>query len=158
MTLCVARGPRAAIRCGMFGAGQLSIGVPHGYAQDDGRSPVGTVIGAVVGAVGGALGGDAVASAVGQATDETHWRRDFAQRPYVKAGSSHDDYGPAYAFGEDLRRRRPDSQFDDLDADLVVEWVTVRSGSRLEWNEAGPAAREAWERYREPSPTALPPR
>jgi hypothetical protein len=136
--------------------GAVAAGGATGAVVGTAAGPVGTAIGAVVGAVAGALGGDAVASAVGQATDEAHWREEFASRPYVKAGSTYDDYGPAYAFGEDLHRRRPDAQFDDLDAELDVEWVTVRSSSRLEWSEARPAAREAWERRRESSPRETP--
>jgi hypothetical protein len=138
--------------------GALVAGGATGAVVGTAAGPVGTAIGAVVGAVVGALGGDAVASSVGQATDEAHWRREFARRPYVKPGSSYDDYGPAYALGEDLRRRRPEAQFDALDAQLDIEWITIRSGSRLEWGEARPAAREAWERYGAQPNGDLPPR
>jgi hypothetical protein len=128
--------------------GAVAAGGATGAVVGTAAGPVGTAIGAVVGAVAGALGGDAVASAVGQATDEAHWRQEFSNRPYVKAGHTYDDYGPAYAFGEGLTRRRPDAQFDDVDAELHSEWVTMRSRSRLEWEDARPAAREAWERHR----------
>jgi hypothetical protein len=138
--------------------GAVAAGGATGAVVGTAAGPVGTAIGAVAGAVAGALGGDAVASAVGQASDEAHWRREYAKRPYVKAGSSYDDYGPAYAFGEGLRRRRPDAQFDELDEELGAEWVVVRSTSRLEWVDARPAAREAWERYRDPASTEPPAR
>lgn len=139
-------------------AGAVAAGGATGAVVGTAAGPVGTAIGAVVGAVAGALGGDAVASSVEQATDEAHWRREFARRPYVKAGSRYEDYGPAYAFGEDLGRRRPDARFDELDAELEAEWIAMRAGSRLEWVEARHAAREAWERHREPRARDLPPR
>lgn len=139
-------------------AGAVAVGGATGAVVGTAAGPVGTAIGAVVGAVAGALGGDAVASSVTQATDDAHWRREFAKRPYVKAGSRYEDYGPAYAFGEGLRRRRPDAGFDDLDTELEAEWIAMRAGSRLEWIEARHAAREAWERHRELPSTDLPPR
>ena len=126
--------------------GALAAGGATGAVIGTAAGPVGTAVGAVVGAVVGALGGDAVASAVVQAGESGHWRETHSSRPYVIPGSSYDDYAGAYALGEGARSRYPVEDFDSLDEKLAAEWITSRHTSRLEWNQARPAAREAWER------------
>ncbi len=126
--------------------GALAAGGATGAVVGTAAGPVGTAVGAVVGAIAGALGGDAVASAVDQASESGHWRETHASRPYVATDTTYDDYSPAYLMGEGVRKRYPAEHFDSLDEKLAAEWVAVRRESRLDWNQARPAAREAWER------------
>ena len=109
--------------------------------------PVGTVVGALVGAVIGGLGGDAIASAVGEARDAAYWRENYANRPYAKPGRSYEDYGPAYAHGETARQRHGHRDFDSVAPELEQEWRAVRGNSLLEWEDARPAAHDAWTRW-----------
>jgi hypothetical protein len=131
--------------------GAVVAGGATGAVVGTAAGPVGTAIGAVVGAVAGGLGGDAIASSVSQAADDAHWRENYKSRPYVADGSSYDDYGPAYAFGEESRRRLPGASFNDVEADLAGGWGEARRTSKLEWEHAKHAVRDAWDRTANPS-------
>ncbi len=126
--------------------GAVVAGGATGAVVGTAAGPVGTAIGAIVGAVAGGLGGDAIASSVNEAADHAHWRENYQNRPYVAAGSSYDDYGPAYEFGEHARRRSPSASFDDVESDLAGGWGEARRSSKLEWEQARHAVRDAWER------------
>lgn len=113
--------------------------------------PLGAVLGGVVGAVVGGLGGDAVASSIDQAQEASYWRETYATRPYVPADASFDDYGPAYAFGVGAFERHGvgGRSFDEIDDTLSSEWETQRGDSRLPWEHARHASRDAWDRLTE---------
>jgi hypothetical protein len=128
------------------GVGAVAAGAT-GAMVGSAAGPVGTVVGAVVGAVIGGLGSDAIASAVGEAHDAAYWRENYANRPYAKPGRSYDDYGPAYAYGEQARQRHGNRDFDSLAPELGQQWHAVRGPSALDWDEAKPAARDAWDRW-----------
>jgi hypothetical protein len=126
--------------------GAVVAGGATGAVVGTAAGPVGTAIGAVVGAVAGGLGGDAIASSVDEAADHAHWRENYQSRPYVAAGSSYDDYGPAYEFGERARHRFADANFNDVEAELAAGWGEARRNSKLEWEQARHAVRDAWDR------------
>jgi uncharacterized protein YcfJ len=128
------------------GVGAVLLGGATGAAAGTLAGPVGTVIGAAVGAVAGALGGDAVASAVDEVREQAHWRETFQSRPYVEVDARFEDYAPAYAYGVTWYRLNPGRVFDDSEGDLATGWVAARGDSSLDWNDAKPAAREAWYR------------
>ncbi len=132
-------------------AGAVLAGGATGAVVGTAAGPVGTVIGAVAGAIAGALGGDAIAASFSDAADDAHWRDHYSSRPYVSAGSSYDDYGPAYAYGSNARSRYPDGHFDEVEGSLGSNWGERRGNSRLEWDEAKLAARDAWDRFDDPS-------
>jgi hypothetical protein len=131
--------------------GAVVAGAATGAVVGTAAGPVGTAIGAVVGAVAGGLGGDAIASSVSEASDDAHWRDNFKSRPYVAEGSSYDDYGPAYAFGEHARRRHPSASFNEVESDLAGGWGEARRDSKLEWEHAKHAVRDAWDRTANPA-------
>jgi hypothetical protein len=126
--------------------GAVVAGGATGAVVGTAAGPVGTAIGAVVGAVAGGLGGDAIASSVSEASDDAHWRENYKSRPYVTDDGSYDDYGPAYAFGEHARRRHPSASFNDVESDLAGGWGEARRNSKLEWEHAKHAVRDAWDR------------
>lgn len=127
-------------------AGGIAGGAAAGAAVGGMTGPVGAAVGAVVGAVAGAVAGKGVAKAVDPAAEESYWRDNYAQRPYVSAGKTYDDYGPAYRYGAEAYSRQPDRDFDDVETDLGREWRTLRGNSSLEWEHAKHASRDAWQR------------
>jgi hypothetical protein len=90
----------------------------------------------VAGAIVGGLGGDAVASEISM--HAAHSR---------KPGTTDEDYGPAYLYGETARQRYGERDFDDVAGELGRGWEAARGRSSLNWDEAKPAARDAWERF-----------
>ena len=128
------------------GVGAVLLGGAAGAAVGTAAGPIGTAIGAAVGAIGGALGGDAVASSVDQVKEESHWRDNFAQRPYVGHSASYNDYGPAYRYGVVSYARYSGRRFEDVEADLSAGWEKARGESSLTWKDARHATQDAWDR------------
>ena len=108
--------------------------------------PIGTVVGAALGAIAASLGGLGEAEAIDPTHEEAYWRENFSTQAYVEAGSSFDDYGPAYAYGVSAYVLNPERSFDDSETDLARGWNTARGISNLGWDRARIAARDAWDR------------
>ena len=129
------------------GLGAAVGGVAAGAAAGTlAAGPVGTLVGAAVGAVVGGLGGKAAAEGVNPTVEDTYWRENFEQEPYYQSGSSFDDYAPAYRLGYEAPNHYGNKPFDDVESDLERDYNSQRGASRLEWDQARPATRAAWER------------
>lgn len=125
--------------------GGAVAGALAGVAAD----PVGSLLGAVGGALlGGALG---ASTSVGPEIDiskhDRYWLEHYATRPYVPADADYADYGPAYRHGTRayLRAVRP-SHWEDVEVDLAKGWEAGKGASRLTWEDAKLAVRDAWDR------------
>jgi len=128
------------------GVGAALGGVAAGAATGTVAGPVGTVIGAAIGAIAGGLAGKGVAESIDPTREDAFWRDNYSDRPYVNAGSSYDDYGPAYRYGVNAYSRDPGRSFDDAEADLSSGWKNARGQSSLAWMRAKDATRDAWNR------------
>jgi hypothetical protein len=135
-------------------AGGVAGGAAAGAAVGGMTGPVGAVVGAAVGAVAGALAGRAIKA--DPVAEDAYWRENYAGRDYVAAGTSYDDYSPAYRYGVDAYSRFPDRKFDDVEADLGRDWGTARGRSSLEWDRAKHATRDAWQRLSDNVERAIP--
>lgn len=131
---------------GAAGVGAVAGGVAAGAAAGMVGGPIGAAIGAAIGAVAGGLGGDAIANSIDQAKEGAYWREQYERQAYVPSGASYDDYGPAYAYGVAAYERFPGRTFDELESDLSRDWPQQRGPSKLEWEHARQASRDAWER------------
>jgi hypothetical protein len=68
---------------------------------------------------------------------DAYWSDKFSERPYVKPGSSFDDYGPAYRYGvEDGSSATKVISFDEAEAAMREEWQRTRGTSKLDWEDA----------------------
>jgi uncharacterized protein YcfJ len=120
-------------------------GAVTGAAAGSLGGPIGTAVGAVVGAVVGGLAGKGAAEAVNPTAEDAHWREAHARQPYHSDAYTYDDYAPAYRAGyESVIDNRGD--WNTVRGDLEQRWETDRQTSRLNWMDAEPAARAAWER------------
>lgn len=77
--------------------------------------------------------------------EDTYWRDHYASRPYVRPGSSSDDYRSAYLYGGS-RRASLNTTWDEAEHDLERGWDTAKDKSRLAWNDARNAVRDGWHR------------
>jgi outer membrane lipoprotein SlyB len=101
---------------------------------------IGGAVGAVVGAVAGGYAGKGIAEAIDPTAEEAYWRDEHRNRPYYKADYSYeDDYLPAYRYGYGS------SETGDENS-LRSGWESSRGKSRLTWDEAKLAVRDAWDR------------
>jgi hypothetical protein len=108
--------------------------------------PIGAVAGA---AIGGALGGSAgekIAREANPTTQEEYWERHYHTRPYIKSGHDFESYRPAYRVGIDSYHSNPAEKFDNLEPSLRNNWNIKNKDSKLEWDDARHAARDAFER------------
>jgi hypothetical protein len=128
------------------GVGAAFGGAGAGALAGTVAGPVGTVVGAAVGAVVGGLAGKGVAEAVDPTREDAYWRDNYNKRPYVEHGSSYDDYGPAYGFGVAAVGQYPGRSFDEAEPEMSRQWGAGNGGSKLRWEHASPAARDAWNR------------
>ncbi|CAB5691491.1 Domain of uncharacterised function (DUF2383) [Delftia tsuruhatensis] len=107
--------------------------------------PAGAAVGAVAGAVVGGLAGKGAAEAVNPTVEDAYWRDAYQHEPYYVAGRSYEEYRPAYELGWSAAAR-PDADFDAFESEWERQWTSRRGTSHLEWDQARPAARAAWDR------------
>jgi hypothetical protein len=131
------------------GVGAATGGVAAGAIGGAVAGPIGAVVGAAAGAVVGGLAGKGVAEMIDPTAEEAYWRDRFADRPYVEAGSTFEEYWPAYAYGLSARARYPDREFTDIEAELARDWDRARGSSTLDWEPAKHAVRDAWSHIEE---------
>lgn len=137
-------------------AGGVAGGAAAGAAVGGMTGPVGAAVGAAVGAVIGAVAGRSAAKAADPEVEDTYWRGNYADRPYIDNGSTYDDYGPAYRYGVDAYSRNPDRSFDEAEPELSRDWGQSRGGSSLEWERAKHASRDAWHRVSNAAERVIP--
>jgi len=78
--------------------------------------------------------------------DAVYWRSVMPQRHYVLLDRDFErDYEPAYRFGHEQRQLHPaHSRFEDVEHTLQARWSQLKVQSRLSWQEASDAVKEAW--------------
>ncbi|XXQ67795.1 hypothetical protein ACKLNO_09235 [Neisseriaceae bacterium B1] len=108
--------------------------------------PLGALIGGAIGAFAGGKAGSGVGELLDPTIEEAYWREHYVTVPYYKAGYEYErDYRPAFATGYANRYRYPaGTEFDTVETDLSRSWNEIRGDSRLTWEEARLAARDAW--------------
>jgi hypothetical protein len=124
-------------------AGGVAGGAAAGAAVGGMTGPVGAAVGAAIGAVAGAVAGRAKAD---PAVEDAYWRDNYSSRPYIRSGSTYDDYGPAYRYGWDAHSRYAGRSYDEVEPELARDWGSARGNSSLEWEHAKHATRDAWHR------------
>jgi hypothetical protein len=135
-------------------AGGVIGGAAAGAAAGGMTGPVGAVVGAAVGAVAGAVAGSRMRH--DPVVEDKYWRDNYSSRPYIKQGSTYDDYAPAYRYGADSYSKYPDRSYDDVEPELSRDWGTARGQSSLEWEHAKHATRDAWHRVSNAAERAIP--
>lgn len=110
--------------------------------------PIGMLVGGGVGAIAGAAAGKGIAERIDPTGESEYWQSAHAERPYYDAKYDYAaDYAPAYAYGAEARSRLNDRPWDpSIEAELERDWASTRNQSRLDWAEAKPAVRDAWDR------------
>ncbi|MGC9260902.1 MAG: hypothetical protein ACP5I8_12635 [Phycisphaerae bacterium] len=132
-------------------------GVAAGAAIGTIAGPVGTLAGAAAGAAVGAFAGGLAGKAVAEDVDPTiehgFWRSTYSARPYVKKGTTHEDYAPAYQYGWESHIHYQDRTFEESEPILARDWPKHQGRSTLTWEHAKDAAHDSWERIgcRKPS-------
>ena len=91
---------------------------------------------------GGAIG-KGTAKIVNPKDEDLHWRDAYRNRPYYDSALAYDDYQPAYELGYRTRASLPEGTSERR---LSQDWAMAKGESRLTWEQAKLAARDAWDR------------
>jgi len=111
---------------------------------------LGGAIGAAVGAVAGGLAGKGVAEVIDPTTENTYWRNEYRNRKYFDSSLDYDaDFAPAYRYGWESYNAYADRPADEVEDRLRAGWEKNRGTSRLEWDRAQHAVRDAWDRVKD---------
>lgn len=128
------------------GVGAASAGATGAAMGAMVGGPVGAVIGGAIGAVAGGLAGKGVAEKINPTVEDAYWRDNYQTRPYAKADLGYDAYQPAYQYGWETRSQHAGRKFGEVENDLERGWDKARGTSKLAWNDAKQATRDAWDR------------
>lgn len=128
------------------GMGAGAAGAVSGALVGSVIGPVGTVMGGLIGAVAGAAAGSLAGKfrdgVFNPDAEVTYWENHFADCPYYLRGMGFADYAPAYRYGVAQCHARAAAPYQDLSAG----WPEVKGQSRLTWEQAEPAVRDAYHR------------
>ncbi|MFS8136528.1 MAG: hypothetical protein ACMG50_00215 [Thermomonas sp.] len=129
---------------GVGGTGGAAVGAGIGALF----GPIGMLIGGAVGTLAGAAAGKRVAEGIDPTGEADYWRSEYSNRPYVNADYNYDsDYAPAYAYGTSVRSQYAGRSWDDsLESDVRAGWENAKDKSRLTWEQAKDAVRDAFDR------------
>ncbi len=123
-----------------------SLGVAVGAAVGTIGGLPGMIAGALVGGGIGALAGNDLVEAVNPEEEVEYWRINHKDRNYFNSNTSYDAFSPAYRFGIDSYSTFAGRDFNDIEPELAKGWENVRGFSRLTWQTAQLAARDAYNR------------
>lgn len=132
------------IGVGVGGVGGAAVGAGIGALF----GPIGMLIGGAVGTIAGASAGKGVAEGIDPTGETEYWRSEYQHRPYANAQYDYEsDYAPAYAYGTMVRSQHADRAWDDaLETDVRSGWDKAKDTSRLPWEQAKDAVRDAFDR------------
>lgn len=122
------------------------IGAVDGAAFGTLAGLPGVATGIVIGGIAGALAGKAAAQLVNPNEEEKYWRDNHQNQSYFDSTTTYDSYAPAYRYGIEAYSTYSGRKFDEIEAQLAKEWDKARGTSRLTWDTARLAARDAYER------------
>ena len=79
-------------------------------------------------------------------TSDQKWRTNYSSASYADKSFDYDrDFAPAYRYGAFSRHRYSDRTWDNqLENDLSRDWDRTKGASRLTWDKAKLAAKDAW--------------
>lgn len=137
--------------------GGVAGAVAGGAAVGSVAGPLGAAVGAAIGAAAGGMSGKVMADLVDPQMEDEFWRKNWSDRKYIDGGFTYDqDWGPAYRYGVESYSRYPDRSYDEVESDLSAGWGDARGESRLDWDRARHASRDAWQRVSENVERAAP--
>lgn len=77
---------------------------------------------------------------------DRYYAQRFDQAGYRDPAYAYEDYRPAYRYGTQARSRHRDRDWNDgVERELAGDWDRFKAGSRLSWEKAREAVREAFD-------------
>lgn len=114
--------------------------------------PVGAAVGLVAGAIAGGLAGKGVAEKIDPTVEDGYWKDNYSKRSYAEKDVSYDNYQPAYRTGYEGYTRYPGRKYEEVESDLQRDYEQSKGNSKLTWDKARHATRDAWHRVEKALP------
>ena len=92
------------------------------------------------------------AKKIDASAEDRYWRQNFSSRDYVERGKPYSEYEPAYRYAWESRDRFPGKSWAEVENDLARGWDRFKGNSKMVWNDAKRATRDAWHRLEEQMP------
>ncbi len=128
------------------GVGAALGGAAAGAAAGLAAGPVGTVAGAVIGCVAGGYAGKAIAESYDPTVEDAYWRDQYTARPYYNESYPYEHYQPAYQSGWESFDADADDDWTTREAIARQRWENEGGAEYMTWDEARPAAMDAYDR------------
>ena len=81
-----------------------------------------------------------------QQAQRDYWRQQYGNEPYYDAKQPFEAFEPAYALGAQAREQHAGKDFDAVEPQLRKQFEAGASAKSLDWQQARPAVRAAWDR------------
>ncbi|MGH7507669.1 MAG: hypothetical protein ACRELX_18600 [Longimicrobiales bacterium] len=78
--------------------------------------------------------------------EETWWRENFHQRPYVSSDRGFDFYGPGYRYGYESATKLVGREWDEVEPELRRNWERWEHRGESGWEEIKDSVKDAWHR------------
>jgi phage tail tape-measure protein len=134
------------------GLGAATAGAAMGAAAGLAGGPIAGAVGAAIGAVAGGYAGKGIAEEIDPTAEEAYWRDEYPNREYFSEDVEFDAIAPAYRYGWESRTRNRDRSWEEVEPELARDWSGNSSVASLQWPQARPATRDAWERVSRKKP------
>lgn len=79
-------------------------------------------------------------------SDQSWWRENFRDRPYVVADRVFEYYEPAYEFGYLSANRYRGRKFEDIEPTLRTDFDRFEGRGESTWDNMKDAVRDAWDK------------
>jgi hypothetical protein len=76
--------------------------------------------------------------------EEAYWREQHDKQPFVKPGQKYENYSAAYRTGYEGFHKYPGKTYEDVEAELALDYEQHRAEDALPWDRARHAVRAAW--------------
>ncbi len=127
-------------------SGALAAGALEGATVGAIVGIPGIISGIAIGGVLGAMVGKKTAMAFNPTDEDKYWRDNHENRAYFNSLVAYDAYAPAYRFGIEAYQTYVGRNFEEIESQLAKGWDKARGNSRLEWETARLAAKDAYQR------------
>lgn len=79
-------------------------------------------------------------------TDQSWWRQNFSERPYVTADRRFEDYEPGYRFAYQSLSRYRGKNWNDVESNLSQDWNRFEGRGTSTWDNMKHAVHDAWDK------------
>jgi uncharacterized protein (TIGR02271 family) len=111
-----------------------------------GAAAAGAGAGAAGSGSGGPAGPGAGAAVIDPTAEDAYWREHYRSRPYVEKNADYESYRLAYRYGVEAHGKTEGRPFEEVESKLKRGWARARGESKLAWDKARDAVRDAYER------------